>query len=418
MRACPMGNYLSGSAHPIVGGLPAGAVPVRASWPDGSVELVEVPSGAVRSAEAPAVALSLDALRFAPGSRRWGGPADAIRRLVEHERLPLPAGLIFHSGRCGSTLLANMLSAHPGLRVLNESAVINQFLLNRRAGADELRTLTRAFSRGLPAGARVVVKTSSWNVLDAPGILAALPGVPTVFIWRHAADVVASCLHSASAWAEEPTMRRWLMRRIAPSTSDQPLSAAEFYARAWQEMTRAGVALAETAGDRVRVVRYDELRARPVELAAEIAAAFGAPVTGAVAGGMRRTARIYSKDPVGRAVFDPGGVHARPELPERERVLVASLTAPNAPTGERNMPESHSVRPEDIRVDTLTALGPQLPHRGRGPGRPGVRLRHGRPQPARQRHRAHLIATSQQERTCQKPAHCGRKTSRSRRSLR
>jgi hypothetical protein len=313
------------------GELPSTAIPVRAEWPDGIVELLEVESQD-RAGAAPAVAVSLDRMRAAYGARRWAGSADAVRRLVDREQLPLPAGLIFHCGRCGSTLLANMLAVHPQFRVLNEPDVVNRLLVRgpsaAGAAARDLRMLTRAFGRGLRHGGRVVVKASSWNVLEAPGILAALPGVPAVFLWRRAPDVVASCLYSAPAWAEHRETRQWLAGRLAPGpgAGDLPMKPAELYARTWRAMTRAGHDLPRRAGDRVRLVGYEDLLASPVQVATQIATWFGVRVTDELAEGMRLTARAYSKDPSGRAMFDPDGVHSRPALPDRERALVAKLT--------------------------------------------------------------------------------------------
>jgi hypothetical protein len=307
--------------------LSAAAIPVSAAWSRRIIEMINLP-GKSAVGQLPATALRIDEMRFAHDVHRWAGPADSLKRLVESERLSLPAGLIFHTGRCGSTLLANMLAVHPDLRVLNEPAIVSQLLLSKTADghgvADDVRMLFRAFSRGLRPGGHVVVKTASWNVLDAQRILAALPGVPAVFLWRDAAEVVASRLHAASAWGEHEATRRRLEERLAPGVCERPMPPAEFYARAWRTMMQAGRELVLTSAGRVREVSYETLRERPGQLATEVAAWFGLSGMDAQADELARTARAYAKDP--SAVFDPDGVHARPPLGARERELVALVT--------------------------------------------------------------------------------------------
>ena len=55
------------------------------------------------------------------------------------ELLPVPNGFIFHMSRCGSTLVSQMLAAHPNHTVISEASPIDEIVRTRRAddrGAD------------------------------------------------------------------------------------------------------------------------------------------------------------------------------------------------------------------------------------------------------------------------------------------
>src|SRR5439155_22829250 len=88
-----------------------------------------------------------------------------------------PAGFIFHMGRCGSTLVANLLRALRGSRVIVEAPARNQILgtaastptMADRAGL--LRAAVHALG-GRPGGP-YFVKFSSWNALYLPLVRAA-----------------------------------------------------------------------------------------------------------------------------------------------------------------------------------------------------------------------------------------------------
>ena len=314
-------------------GLADTAIPGFADWGAGTIELIEIAPGGARAGGAPARSVFVEALRHERTSRRWAGSALALRRLVTVERPPAPAGIIFHTGRCGSTLLADMLAACTRLRVLNEPDVLNQLLIHQAtagrqdAGEQDLRTLMAAFSRGLDER-HLIVKPSSWVAVEGSRILAALPGVPSVFLWRPAAEVVASCLHTPPAWSQLAAVRALVG---APARADGPgdrLADASCYARAWIATVTGGLELAARFAGRVRMRGYDELRRAPARVGAQTAAWFGIPAAGTPAPAMALVARVYSKDGTSRTAFDPAAAHARPPLTGAVLDLVTRLAGP------------------------------------------------------------------------------------------
>jgi hypothetical protein len=314
--------------------LAGSAIPGFADWRRGTVEMVEIGGACGDPADgAPARSVSIEALRHEHGSRRWAGSALALSRLVADERPPAPAGIIFHTGRCGSTLLTDMLAAHRSFRVLNEPDVLNQLLIHQMTagrqdtGEEELQTLMSAFSRGLDER-RLIVKLSSWVAVEGCRIMAALPGVPAIFLWRPAAEVVASCLHTPPAWSALEAVRALIGGPARRAAAHDPLEDALYYARAWIATVTGGLEMARRFTGRVRVCGYEELRRGPARGGAEATAWFGMPATEAPIGAMAMVSRVYSKDQTARIAFDPQGAHARPPLSAPALALVTRLTSP------------------------------------------------------------------------------------------
>jgi hypothetical protein len=116
----------------------------------------------------------------------------------------LPAGLIFHVSRCGSTLVTQMLGTIPGVRGVSEPEALSLYLLYCAQGtcafeAEAFRRLIKVFGRGLGPGERYVIKFSSWNLLFLDQIRNALPEVPWVFLTRDATEVMVSNFRHPSA---------------------------------------------------------------------------------------------------------------------------------------------------------------------------------------------------------------------------
>ena len=306
----------------MTGPLPAYALPTRADWRKDAVELTDMDGVALTD---PFYNMTLARMREEQVPRRFAGSRSALIGLAAAERLPPPAAFIFHTGRCGSTLLANMLAGHPGLRVIKEPEILNKLLVRRPDDDDALDALLRAFGRGLGPEQRTVVKVSSWNTVAIERFLTVFPAVPAVFLWRRAALVVASCLATPPAWR----LGREVLALMEPRASlpDPDADPVGLYAGAWLAPAAAALAAAEAFGERVMVLSYDELCRTPgrvlVEVAARIGVSYPDPLAREI---IARTTRIYSKDPVGQAMFDPKVKHARAPISHADLARVAELT--------------------------------------------------------------------------------------------
>ncbi len=111
-----------------------------------------------------------------------------------------PDGLIFHSSRSGSTLLAQMLAASPRHRVLSEPDPVDEILRSghRHPTATVgdrtawLRAMVSVLGRPQGEEERLVLKLDPWHILDLPLLRRAFPGVPWVFSCRDPLEVLAS----------------------------------------------------------------------------------------------------------------------------------------------------------------------------------------------------------------------------------
>jgi hypothetical protein len=112
------------------------------------------------------------------------------------QQLPL-SGLIFHTSRCGSTLVSQMLAQLTGTVVLSEPAVVDQ-LLRARPAADggrghALAGLIGALARSrAPDQQRMVLKLDAWSTRDLKLIRSTFPGTPWLFVYRNPDEVIAS----------------------------------------------------------------------------------------------------------------------------------------------------------------------------------------------------------------------------------
>ncbi len=109
-----------------------------------------------------------------------------------------PAGFIFHTSRCGSTLVSQMLASLPRTIVVSEPPVIDDIL---QSDVDNqvhwLRQIVRAFGRRQTGEqTHLIIKLDAWLIHKLPVIRAAFPNTPWIFLSRKLSEVIASQLRS------------------------------------------------------------------------------------------------------------------------------------------------------------------------------------------------------------------------------
>ncbi|HEY9177128.1 MAG TPA: hypothetical protein VIN07_05535 [Flavipsychrobacter sp.] len=130
------------------------------------------------------------------------------------ESLPL-SGFIFHTGRCGSTLLTKVLACSRDNHIISEAQPLNMIfslfanggsvgfestLENRTIYKNLLLSLAR---KRLNTHQRCFVKFSSYNIHFSRFIQTVFPEVPAIFITRDTYEVVASFQKKPAAWMDE-----------------------------------------------------------------------------------------------------------------------------------------------------------------------------------------------------------------------
>ncbi len=123
----------------------------------------------------------------------------------KHYQAELPAGFIFHSSRCGSTLLCNMLDTLPNCYVIRESGIINKILNDPDLSEDHKTLLFSsviesyvAYSKSL--GKRCIIKFTSYCVLHIQTILNAHQGTPWIYLHRDPKTVLLSIGKNPPPW--------------------------------------------------------------------------------------------------------------------------------------------------------------------------------------------------------------------------
>ena len=99
-----------------------------------------------------------------------------------------PAGFIFHTSRCGSTLISRSLAAAESVHVISEAAPVDRIL--RTGNPNWLQHIVSALGRP----GKYIVKLDAWHIYNLPLIRAVFPETPWIFVHRDLEAVVASQL--------------------------------------------------------------------------------------------------------------------------------------------------------------------------------------------------------------------------------
>jgi hypothetical protein len=220
-----------------------------------------------------------------------------------------PSGMIFHSSRCGSTLVSRLLGTLPGVVVISEPTCLNELLsvngVDDAAVVTAVRLLVRALGRRRHGDERqLVLKCSSWNVRRRAILAAAFPESPWVWVQRDPACVLASLLANPPGWLG--TSARSAVARMfgVDVSASLAMTQEEFAARALGAMLEA--AATDPAG--CLCIDYTEL---PAAVWERVAPHFTLDINAEAVRRMTAEARFYSKDPKPR-VFAGDDPERRP----------------------------------------------------------------------------------------------------------
>jgi hypothetical protein len=120
--------------------------------------------------------------------------AEVFERNLVASEASILSGFVFHIGKCGSTVLRNLLGTSDENLVLSEPPILNQLLFKsgaRRLAYGAIRAMTRPFGRHR----RAYVKSHALTAERMAFILDEFPNVPTAFVYRDAGEVVESVLY-------------------------------------------------------------------------------------------------------------------------------------------------------------------------------------------------------------------------------
>jgi hypothetical protein len=201
-----------------------------------------------------------------------------------------PIAFVFHVGRCGSSVIVNMLNARPDVLVISEPQLMNGLTRELLAGGSQ--ELLRVALRRMVAAAShksVVIKTTSWTIAAAKQIARIFPSARMLFISRDAEAVVKSCLREPPAWSP---MQSSPPIELFPDLEANRTESSEFFLAAW----RAAMKFAEQLpSDRTLHIDYDTIANDPSTAALQLLRHLGLPENEASIASMLKTTLRHSK---------------------------------------------------------------------------------------------------------------------------
>ena len=225
----------------------------------------------------------------------------------------LPAGVIFHVSRCGSTLLTNVLRTGAQVWILSEATPLGRLFFQEAmdriggpaSGREEARksvlnsfvSLHAESSAGDPR--RVVIKCHALNIMDIQFVRSLWPTVPFIVVIRDPIEVIASNLDGPAGWVDVgrrsvlAAQRFGWTDRIDPETTIQECCArglGSFYA------------MAESAiGGDCKIIDYSQLTFTNIR---KIADGFGIDMPKSETPQVVSAFAKYAKDPTGATRFE------------------------------------------------------------------------------------------------------------------
>lgn len=167
-----------------------------------------------------------------------------------------PAGIIFHVGRCGSTLLSNALCAVNGTLVLAEPSIISTLYRHYLTADDNsllsdpnhIATLLKSFVNILGTATQpengLYLKFTSWNTLLIDHVRTIWPGTPIAFVFREPTGVIDSMLAKKVGWMKlynNPQIVSALLNTQESEIKDMPFM--DFYIKMLTNLYKAGLHL-------------------------------------------------------------------------------------------------------------------------------------------------------------------------------
>jgi hypothetical protein len=238
---------------------------------------------------------------------------DAILELSEQLPDCEPDGFIFHTSRCGSTLVCNALKAAPLTTVVAEAQPISVALVpyapasiwpfppeTWERGRDRLvRAITTGFGqmRATPT-APFYIKFNSWNTLALHIVKAVWPKVKWVFLYRDPIEILVSNLRRRPSWLQQKAFpkRASAFFGFAPEHISA-MSVEEFGARVIARYYSNAVAMAD---EHSLLMDYKRLNADGLR---QILDFLGINRHELQDSSIDRVLRVYSKDRDGRTLF-------------------------------------------------------------------------------------------------------------------
>lgn len=236
---------------------------------------------------------------------------DRITSLEGLDRLPRvrpPAGFIFHTSRCGSTLVAQVLASVREHTVISEATILSSILqppattpeVDREQRAWLLRSVVNALAQPrTERGGLCFIKFSSGSVRDLHLIQCAFPNVPWIFLYRNPVEVMTALLQVRSDSLPPGLVESRLLDD--PIETVRAMRPTEFWARVLGSRMEAALHAYEAGW--ARLVNYSQL---PEAIWTSLLGFFGASCSESEIEAMKGASRFNAKEPSRPFVDDVG----------------------------------------------------------------------------------------------------------------
>ena len=220
-----------------------------------------------------------------------------------------PSGFIFHSSRCGSTLLANACRALDGAIVLSEPPAVDKLMARFITDVDEHHTKEALYSiilRAVVAALgqrrtgnerRLFLKYSCCSVFQIERVQRIWPDVPWVFLYRDPVETIVSNMQNLPTWLQDDD-HRVLASITGTSTSEvAAMSPEELCARSIGSFYATAH---RVANDRALLLNYNQLTVTEI---ANVLRFFGVEPAAAEVETIARQTQKYSNAASGDRAF-------------------------------------------------------------------------------------------------------------------
>jgi hypothetical protein len=212
-----------------------------------------------------------------------------------------PSGFIFHSSRCGSTLVANACRAIESSTVLSEPPAVDKLVARFSTDVDDQGTKELLYSVFLRATVAALaqcrtgneqhlfIKFACCSVAQIERIRRIWPNVPCVFLYRDPVETIVSNMQNLPAWLQDEDHR--VLAAITNTSSDEiaKMSKEELCARSIAAFYSTAH---RVANDRTLLLNYNQLSTAAIT---NVLKFFGVSPTATEMENIARQAHVYSK---------------------------------------------------------------------------------------------------------------------------
>jgi hypothetical protein len=220
-----------------------------------------------------------------------------------------PTGFIFHSSRCGSTLLANACRALDDSIVLSEPPAVDKLIARFITDTDEhgtkamlysvfLRATVNALAQRRSGSERYLfIKFANCSTSQIDRIKRIWPKVPWVFMYRDPVETIVSNVRNRPSWLLDEDHR--VLASIIDSTPEDVarMSTEELCARSIASFFSTAH---RVANDRTLLLNYNQLSTAEI---LNVLNFFGIEPAAAEMETIARQSRVYSKVASGAPAF-------------------------------------------------------------------------------------------------------------------